>query len=667
MPSRSPSRERSYHDSTPSSPLSPILPSNIPQWLRPSRTRGAMLSKSRLKFLMVGVGCVMMGWMVTSSLDSSNNDNFADIDQTYHASPGSVLDDPSGFGTGLNKLELPAGVIGNSLPEDQPEDLTLDLEKSPTIGGALAELHSAVKDKLHSLNPYHRPHLQAPSKAANATATQQNQPTNTAAISPGEHVLDGLSEEERLGARTRIGKCTILFYGNSAWERAIRTHERHDREHGYRLHILRQQLLDDVWSKPAYILSLLLRELAKPESERLEWLLWVDADTVLLNPHIPIDVFLPPPDSEFEDIHLVYSNDWNGLNNGVFPVRVNQWAVNLFSAIVSYRHYRPTDELVFRDQSAMDNLLHHPTFSPHIVQAPQRWFNAYQGEHNETLAPFQLRRGDFLVHFAGIPNREERMIHWLNRAEQHLDDWEVPLKSTSYPQEARDFWAEQSSLRKAKKEEAASKRLKVQELIVKVEQRLKDYGERLGSDHREAIEKQKEELKSLVNDGERSNDLNAMTELASKLEEATQPLVSAIADAQKVMLNSAHEAIFGGEKDLLEGGFGQGGVEDQDLQSISSKVKILKDLVMVPQEQWNRHDILAASDALTEARAKWKSKVDAAEAERQRAEEERRKKAKEFIELQAQLQAEADSNKASVADTGKGEPVSAVPDTTGSP
>ncbi|KAF2212554.1 glycosyltransferase family 34 protein, partial [Cercospora zeae-maydis SCOH1-5] len=243
-----------------------------------------------------------------------------------------------------------------------------------------------------------------------------------------------------LGARTRIGKCTILFYGNSAWERAIRTHERHDREHGYRLHILRQQLLDDVWSKPAYILSLLLRELAKPDSERLEWLLWVDADTVLLNPHIPIDVFLPPPGSEFDDIHLVYANDWNGLNNGVFPVRVNQWAVNLFSAIVSFRHYRPTDPLVFRDQSAMDSLLHDPAFSPHVVQAPQRWFNAYQGEHNETLAPFQLRRGDFLVHFAGVPNREERMIHWLNRAEQHLDDWEVPLKSTSYPQEARDFW-----------------------------------------------------------------------------------------------------------------------------------------------------------------------------------------------------------------------------------
>ncbi|KAM3415052.1 hypothetical protein BST61_g10187 [Cercospora zeina] len=659
MPSRSPSRERPYHDSTPTSPLSPLLPSNIPQWLRPSRTRGGMLSKSRLKFLMIGVGCVMMGWIVTSSLDSSNSDTF---DQTYHASPGSVLDDASEFGMGLNKPELPAGVIGDSLPEDLPEDLSFDLEKSPSIGGALAELHSAVKDKLHSLNPYHRPQLaHAIGKAANATATRQPQPTNTAAILPGEHVLDGLSEEERLGARTRIGKCTILFYGNSAWERAIRTHERHDREHGYRLHILRQQLLDDVWSKPAYILSLLLRELAKPESERLEWLLWVDADTVLLNPHIPIDVFLPPPGSEFDDIHLVYSNDWNGLNNGVFPVRVNEWAVNLFSAIVSFRHYRPTEPLVFRDQSAMDTLLHDPAFSPHIVQAPQRWFNAYQGEHNETLAPFQLRRGDFLVHFAGVPNREERMIHWLNRAEQHLDDWEVPLKSTSYPQEARDFWAEQSDLRRTKKEEAASKRLKVHELLTKVEQRLADYGERLGPDHREAIEKQKEELEALVNDAERSNDMESMEELARELEAATQPLVSAVADAQKVMLDSAHEAIFAGEKDLLEGGFNNG-VADYDLQSISSKVKVLKDLVMVPQDQWNRHDILVATSSLNEVRAQWKSRVDAAEAARQQAEQERRQKAKEMIELQAQLQAEADNNTQPTGRAEQGGAVSAVDD-----
>ncbi|EMC91082.1 glycosyltransferase family 34 protein, partial [Baudoinia panamericana UAMH 10762] len=256
----------------------------------------------------------------------------------------------------------------------------------------------------------------------------------------GEDVRDGVSEEDRLGARTRVGKCTIVFNGNSWWERALRTHEEHDKIQGYRLYVLRQNLLDDVWSKPAYVLSLLLREMAKPENERLEWLLWFDVDTIILNPYIPLETFLPPVGTEFDDIHLMYSNDWNGLNNGVFPVRVNQWSVQLFSAILSYRYYRPEASLQFRDQSAMDALMHEPKFSKHIVQAPQRWFNAYQGEHNETLAPFQIRRGDLLVHFAGVPGRESRMQYWLERAEQHLDDWEIAVKSTSYPQEARDFW-----------------------------------------------------------------------------------------------------------------------------------------------------------------------------------------------------------------------------------
>ncbi|KAF2157294.1 glycosyltransferase family 34 protein, partial [Myriangium duriaei CBS 260.36] len=249
-------------------------------------------------------------------------------------------------------------------------------------------------------------------------------------ISPGRDLL---------GARTRVGKVTIIFGGAPTYERAVRTHELHDRIHGYPLHVLRHGILDDVWSKPAYILSLLLKELSRPETERLQWLLWVDADTILLNPHVPIETFLPP-EPEFDDVHLLITNDWNGLNNGVFPIRVNQWAVDLFAAIVSFRHYKPDANLVFRDQSAMDMLLKDPKFAKHTMQAPQRWFNAYQGEHNETLAPFQVRRGDFLVHFAGVGDRDRRMAYWLDRVDQHLPDWEIEVHHTSYPSEAREFW-----------------------------------------------------------------------------------------------------------------------------------------------------------------------------------------------------------------------------------
>jgi hypothetical protein len=36
--------------------------------------------------------------------------------------------------------------------------------------------------------------------------------------------------------------------------------------------VLRRQLLPGFWSKPAYILSRLLEEMAKEEADRLEWI-----------------------------------------------------------------------------------------------------------------------------------------------------------------------------------------------------------------------------------------------------------------------------------------------------------------------------------------------------------------------------------------------------------
>lgn len=521
-----------------------------------------------------------------------------------------VLEDPTGFGINPSPPKMQPGIIGENAPEDD-YGLEEDLNRSnePSVTGALAELHHAVSDKLQSWNPYFVKPVPSGVTNANKTATSSGEkPGNTTSDDLGESIKDGISEDGMLGARTRIGKCTILFNGNSYWERAIRTHERHDREHGYRLHVLRQHLMDDVWSKPAYILSLLLRELSKPESDRLEWLFWVDADTIILNPYIPIDVFLPPPGSEFDDIHLMYSNDWNGLNNGVFPVRVSQWSVQLFSAITSFRHYRPDDPLQFRDQSAMDVLMKEPAFVDHIVQTPQRWFNAYQGEHNETLAPFQIRRGDFLVHFAGVPNREERMGYWLDRAEQHLDDWEVPVKSTSYIQEVRDFWAERAGERRAKKEFMAEQRLKGKEMLTKVEQDLSDYGDRLNEEKKTELEKNRDELKTMLDNEMSPADSDKMEETMTKLTEAAGPLNEAITEAQKTLLTSAHEAIISGERDLLHAGFGEG-VSSPEMVRISETVKALKELVMTPQEHWNRHDISLASNAVTLARARLQEKT----------------------------------------------------------
>ena len=110
---------------------------------------------------------------------------------------------------------------------------------------------------------------------------------------------------KQIETESLIGKVTILFHGRDpTYIRAIQTHQAHNRLHGYPLLALRHAILDGIWSKPAYLLAVLLEEMRKPDGQRLKWLLcvfdqksqertltlhsWVDADTVVTNSKIPL-------------------------------------------------------------------------------------------------------------------------------------------------------------------------------------------------------------------------------------------------------------------------------------------------------------------------------------------------------------------------------------------
>ena len=77
-----------------------------------------------------------------------------------------------------------------------------------------------------------------------------------------------------IGTDSLIGKVTAIFHGKDpTLVRAIQTHEAHNRRYGYPLLVLRHRILDDTWSKPAYLLAILLEEMRKPEGHRLKWLM----------------------------------------------------------------------------------------------------------------------------------------------------------------------------------------------------------------------------------------------------------------------------------------------------------------------------------------------------------------------------------------------------------
>lgn len=89
--------------------------------------------------------------------------------------------------------------------------------------------------------------------------------------------------------RPRIGKVSMLYGNpNTLYERALQSHERHAHRWGCPMYILQEDISTGFWNKPSYLLSLVIQELAKPASKRLEWLMFVTT----YNPSPPPSLFL---------------------------------------------------------------------------------------------------------------------------------------------------------------------------------------------------------------------------------------------------------------------------------------------------------------------------------------------------------------------------------------
>ncbi|OJJ00717.1 hypothetical protein ASPVEDRAFT_82276 [Aspergillus versicolor CBS 583.65] len=243
-----------------------------------------------------------------------------------------------------------------------------------------------------------------------------------------------------------VGKVMMIYGDNPVYRRAVETHRDHCDRLGYPLFLLQTEILDGVWNKLAYLSSLIVQELEKPEKERLEWLFWIDSDSILMNPNMRLETFLPP--AHLSDVHIVLTKDWNGMNAGVFPIRVHPWSIKLLSAAIALPILKPGIKLFWEEQSALVSVLEKEYFAQSAVYVPLRWFNAYmRSADGESLNPdsvedLQVHPGDLLVHFPGTPRDRfnETLSPYLAIAEQHRSDWELPVEETVYPAETADFW-----------------------------------------------------------------------------------------------------------------------------------------------------------------------------------------------------------------------------------
>ncbi|KAL9081854.1 MAG: hypothetical protein Q9159_006956 [Coniocarpon cinnabarinum] len=347
------------------------------------------------------------------------------------------------------------------------------------------------------------------------------------------------------GDRPYLGKVTVNVAASddtdNHYERGIRTHATQNKLHNYAMFTLRYSLTakaDQMWSKPAYLMLIILRELAKPAEDRLQWLFWVDADTVIANPRVPVETFLPPV--EYNDIHLLLTNDFNGLNNGIFPIRVCMWSIDFLAAVMAYSHYNPDVTLKFHEQSAMERLLKEPKFSDHVEYVPQRWFNAYPGERNETSQPYMVKRGDMLIHFAGFSNKKEMMSRWLQRVELHDPEWEIDLIHTAYPNEVRDFWADVNRKGKDRKAELDKAQQEAHALIEDIKVYMKEYKEDVDYMRRESIKKAVRALRAVLDADGKKESREVLTSASYDLREIAEPLITRARKANRILYEEAH-------------------------------------------------------------------------------------------------------------------------------
>lgn len=245
----------------------------------------------------------------------------------------------------------------------------------------------------------------------------------------------------------RITKVTSLdgVKDNDLYEHAIRSHEEHDRIHGYETKVFREKIIETYWSKPALLLSVLAEQLEKPANERTEWLMWVSPDVMVLNPQIPLEIFLPPDD--FKDKGILATRDQDGVNSAVFFIRVHPSSVKLLIEVLAI----PQNEFgqegqLGRDAArrAFEKILRSDTYRDSVLYQPRKWYNAYQNSVSDSEA----EKGDLFVHFHGLGgDKWGAMASRIASYDELRRDWNLPLEQTKYEKKVAEFW---SRIREAK-------------------------------------------------------------------------------------------------------------------------------------------------------------------------------------------------------------------------
>jgi hypothetical protein len=224
----------------------------------------------------------------------------------------------------------------------------------------------------------------------------------------------------------------------------LTSHQSHATLHNYPIFIQRMPTDPGPWYHTLTLISLILQELGKPLEERVEWLMLVDPDSIVINPEIPVEVFLPPPD--FDDIHFVGTKNGRDVDTTTYFIRVNPWSIRLLSRLLGADSVKPADTDYDIYDSAFARALNQSEHRSNVLFQPPSWYNTY-----ESRSGFEGKPGDLLVRFQGSKIKLRSYLKsWSSVVDgENASRWRMPLSETSYPRETTTYWQTLRSARAA--------------------------------------------------------------------------------------------------------------------------------------------------------------------------------------------------------------------------
>ncbi|ORX65230.1 hypothetical protein BCR32DRAFT_297784 [Anaeromyces robustus] len=163
------------------------------------------------------------------------------------------------------------------------------------------------------------------------------------------------------------------------------------------------------------LFSIIERMIEGLKQKKYDWIFWVDTDTMIMNPNIRLETFLP--NEKMPKIHFIAGfGERGGFQAGVFFIRVHEWSLNMLMRSISYSYYYPNRYIPFDDQSSMNNVLTDKSVdeSDNYIIVPPKWFNNNR---------YKIEKGDFLLHVMGDYGRKSQIASEFRNRIKNDNEW----------------------------------------------------------------------------------------------------------------------------------------------------------------------------------------------------------------------------------------------------